>query len=127
MTTTPDFRNELDRFFGGFFGFPVDGNVRYLRPPYDIDETEDKYTLSVDLPGVPKEQIKIEIKDAQLHVSAERKHGSGQAKGYAKFEQGFELPQGASLDRIEAKYEDGVLHIVIPKAPEAKPRQIQIA
>jgi HSP20 family protein len=104
-----------------------EGNVFPLRPVYDIDETEENYVLSVDLPGIPKDEIKLELKDAALQISAERKTRDGQAKGYAKFEQGFDLPQGTSFEKIEAQYQDGVLKVTIPKAAEAKARLIQIA
>src|ERR1041385_3082207 len=120
LLTAPD-------FFRGFFGYPAptDENVFPLRPLYDVDETDDRYVLSVDLPGVPKDRIRIEVKDASLHISAERKLREGQPKGYAKFEQSFELPQSAAFDKIEAEHQDGVLRLVIPKAASAKPRMIQ--
>jgi len=87
-------------------------------PQSEIDETDSHYLVSIDLPGIKKDAISIELKDSVLSVSGERKT--------AKFQRSFSLPSTVESERIEADYEDGVLRIAIPKAEEIKPRQIKI-
>lgn len=90
--------------------------------PYDMQEGENGYLLSVDLPGVTKDDLKIEIADQVLTLSGERKRaGEGQ-----KFMCRFSIPETADATKIEANLENGVLEIGIPKKEAAKPRAIQI-
>ena len=95
--------NMLDDFFdGGFFGAhnPLYGkNAKYLMKT-DIREMDDSYELAVDLPGFKKDEINLDIKDGYLTVSAE--------KGLDKKEED------------KAKYESGVLSVVLPKVDQKK-------
>lgn len=91
--------------------------------------------VSFDMPGVKKEDIKIEVHGNQLVISGERqrevKEKDGEAtlrheRLHGKFERTFTLPSSINADKIEAHYEDGVLSVVLPKAEAAKGRAIQI-
>ncbi len=92
-------------------------------PAVNEKEDEKAYYLEIDLPGIKKEDINIEVQDNMLVISGERKFKKEENdKGYkrvesffGKFERRFTLPSDADVDKIEAKTEDGVLHIVIPK------------
>lgn len=84
----------------------------------DVQETEDHYLLSFDLPGVRKQDLKVEIKDHQLMISGERRD--------KKFQRIFTLPATINADKVEAHYEDGVLNIALPKTEKAKGRRIEI-
>ena len=100
-----------------------------FRPACDIDESEDHYMLSFDMPGVKKEDLKIEVEGNNLIISGERQSTSAtyhSEKYYGKFERSFTLPTSINAEKIEAHYEDGVLNIALPKAEHAKPRSIQI-
>lgn len=94
----------------------------FLRPvsDYDFSQTDDHYLLTMDIPGVKKEDLKIELQENELLISAVRS-SSG-----ARFERRFALPERVDVDKIEANLEDGVLHIVAPKTESAKPRRIEI-
>lgn len=106
----------------------------FLSPPCDVQETEGHYVLSLDLPGLKKDEIKIELLDTELVVSGERKKETQSASGesrrterfYGRFERRFSLPAQVDANSIEAEYEDGVLSLVIPKAEAVKPKQIKI-
>ncbi len=92
-------------------------------PAVNEKEDEKAYYIEVDLPGVKKEDINVEVKDNILVISGERKFKKEEEdKGYkrvesffGKFERRFTLPADADPERIEAKVEDGVLYITIPK------------
>jgi HSP20 family protein len=100
----------------------------------DVLESKDSYLIRAELPGMNKEDIKVEVKDGVLTLSGERK-AEQPAEGVeyrhaervaAKFWRSFSLPETVKLDAIEAAYKDGVLEIRVPKAEEAKPRQIEV-
>ncbi|BCD60927.1 MULTISPECIES: Hsp20/alpha crystallin family protein [unclassified Nitratiruptor] len=95
-------------------------------PAVNEREDEKAYYVEVDLPGVKKEDINVEVKDNVLVLSGERKFKKEEEdKGYkrvesffGKFERRFTLPADADAEKIEAKVEDGVLTIVIPKVEQ---------
>ncbi|BAF70734.1 Hsp20/alpha crystallin family protein [Nitratiruptor sp. SB155-2] len=95
-------------------------------PAVNEKEDDKAYYVEVDLPGVKKEDINVEVKDNLLVLSGERKFKKEEEdKGYkrvesffGKFERRFTLPADADPDKIEAKVEDGVLTIVIPKVEQ---------
>jgi HSP20 family protein len=116
---------EPTRWFGG--------EDRFLAPAIDIDETDDEYIVSTDLPGVKKEDISVECVGNQLTLSAERKYESSEGKKsdrrerfYGSYQRSFTLPTGVDTDKVEASFEDGVLCVRIPKGEQAKSRRIQI-
>jgi HSP20 family protein len=103
-------------------------------PPVDVLESKDAYILRAELPGMKKEDFNLEVKDGVLIISGERKfeqpaegveyHSAERVSG--KFARSFQLPRDVKHDGIQATYRDGVLEIHVPKAEEAKPRQIAI-
>ena len=103
-------------------------------PLTDISEDKNNYTLSLDVPGVPKENVKISYTDGQLVISGERtqekedkdKNFYRVERTYGKFYRSFNLPKEIKEDSIEAKFKDGQLTITVPKAEKAKPKEITI-
>lgn len=103
-------------------------------PPCDVDETGTHYLMSFDLPGIRKEDLKIEVRDNQLMVSGMRKHEMKEEQANrlsmerftGSFMRSFTLPSSVDPNRIEANYENGVLHVAIPKTEAMKGRTIQI-
>jgi HSP20 family protein len=100
----------------------------------DVLESKDAYLVRAELPGMKREDIKVEVKDGTLVLSGEMK-SEKPAEGVeyrhvervaAKFWRSFTLPENAKHDGIEATYKDGILEIRVAKAEEAKPRQIEI-
>lgn len=121
-------REQMDHMFGDFDKIinsirrTNDEGTTVYQPRCDISETKDHYLASFDVPGVKKEDIKIEVEGNQLIVSGERHH----ERMNAKFERAFNLPTTVNTDKIEAQHENGVLRIAIPKAEAVKARTIQI-
>jgi HSP20 family protein len=96
-------------------------------PPVDLNEGEDAYRLSVELPGLTREEVDLEIRGDTLRVSghkAEEKDDYGAAyrvseRRFGRFERRFPLPARVDRSKIEARFKDGVLNIVLPKTREA--------
>ncbi|MBO4770684.1 MAG: Hsp20/alpha crystallin family protein [Clostridia bacterium] len=121
---------DMDEFEKSFFGgrcMPAFGT--------DVTENEDGYLLQTDLPGFSKEEIKIEVNGDVLTVSAEHKSQDEQKdsdrfvrreRTYGRYTRSFEVTD-VDLDRITAKYENGVLSLNLPKKAEVKPETRSIA
>ena len=109
-------------------------SVRQWHPAVDVLESKDAYLIRAELPGMKREDIKVEVKDGKLVLSGETKSekpDDGTAYRHvervaAKFWRSFALPETAKPDGVEATYKDGILEIRVPKAEEIKPRQIEI-
>jgi HSP20 family protein len=123
-----------DLFDGTFDHTPARRSLSKWHPAVDVLEGKDAYLIRAELPGMKKEDIKVEIKDGNLVLSGETK-SEKPADGVeyrhvervaAKFWRSFTLPENAQQDGIQASYKDGILEVRVAKAEEAKPRQIEI-
>jgi HSP20 family protein len=128
-----DMNRLFDRFFEG--GRAANGTTgRRWIPAMDLVETDDHLVLRGDLPGMTEADVDIEIKDNVLTVSGERRaEHEDRGEGYHRVERAFgsfsrslALPQGVDAETIEAKFENGVLEVLVPKPKEAKPTRVQI-
>jgi HSP20 family protein len=136
FTSLSNVRSVFNELFDGDFGRTWDQpNTSKWYPAVDVLEGKDDYLIRAELPGMKKEDIKVEVKDGTLTLSGERQ-SEKPAEGVeyrhterlaAKFWRSFSLPKTVKHDGIDAVYKDGVLEIRVPKAEEAKPRQIQIS
>lgn len=129
-----DMLDDFDHIVNAFVHPTYVATVNF-QPSCDINETKDHYLVSFDMPGVKKEDIKIEVQGNQLVISGERQREvrgqDGEAtlrheRVYGKFERTFTLPNSINADKIEAHYENGVLNVALPKAESAKGRTIQV-
>ena len=140
LTTFPfeglNMQREINRMFDNFFrgGIQDDGSMSLLTPAVDIAEGDTDYTVRVELPGVNKDDVKITMQDNILTIRGEKKEvkDSKQSsyhrveRAYGSFQRSFTLPTHVKSDKIEAAYTDGILTVTLPKAEEAKPKQIEI-
>ena len=133
FTELASLQNELSRMMNGL----VEGNGRTTQswiPTADVWETEQEVVYAFDLPGIPEEQISVELDEGSLTITAEREREHTVEEGrYFRFERRFgsfsrtiALPQGVTEDQIAAKYEHGVLELHVAKPEQPKPRRIQI-
>jgi HSP20 family protein len=103
-------------------------------PPVDIYETKESIVLNVELPGVTKEEISLEVKDNTLTIRGEKKlekdvkeeNFHRMERTYGSFMRAFTLPSTIHQDKVKAKFREGVLEITLPKAEEARPKQIKV-
>ena len=113
---------------------PTFASATGFQPSCDVTEGKGHYLISFDMPGVKKEDIKIEVQGNQLVISGERQRemksdtesSLRHERIYGNFARTFALPNSVHADKIEAHYEDGVLNVVLPKADSAKGRTIQV-
>lgn len=126
--------DDFDRIVESFLR-PTYASTVNFQPSCDIHEGKDLYLVSFDMPGVRKEDIKIEVQGNNLVISGERQREVNQQDGdatiyheraYGKFERTFVMPTSINAEKIEAHYENGVLNVALPKAESAKGRTIQI-
>ncbi len=96
------------------------------RPATDLYEDADYYHVRLELPGIKKEDIKLEIQDRRLQVSATRREVSGGQETCFNLARAIAVPEGVAADGISAKLEDGVLQINLPKPEQRKPRHIEV-
>lgn len=129
-----DVYEDFDRIVDSFLK-PTHANSVNFLPSCDISESNDHFLVSFDMPGMKKEDIKIEVLANQLIIAGERQREmkANQAENslrnervYGKFERTFTLPASIDADKIEAQYENGVLNIALPKAETAKGRTIEV-
>jgi HSP20 family protein len=133
-----DFTNvhrEIDRMFDRFRGGAVDDNgTSTWLPAVDIAENANGYVVNVKLPGVDKKDVKITLQNDVLTVRGEKKQESEKTgenyrrveRAYGIFQRSFTLPSSVKNSQIEAAYDNGVLTISLPKAEEAKPKEIEV-
>lgn len=142
MRDLVDFEREFNRMFNALesrFGITRNKedeeyeNAVWM-PLTDIYEDKDKYTLKIDLPGIKKDDVKISYVDGRLSISGERVQESEQKdakwhrieRSFGKYYRSFNLPEHIQEDKINAEFKDGQLTVTVPKAEEAKPKEIEI-
>jgi HSP20 family protein len=135
-----------NRPFGNLFNdlfneFPVAarsfGQELFAFPQANIHETPDAYHLELNVPGRSKEDFKIQVEQGLLTISFEKKEENNaddyktirREFDYKSFKRSFSVDDKVNVDGIEAKYENGVLKLLLPKKEESKPslKQINIA
>ena len=131
-------RDELNSFFDTPFtsGFGRTGQLfTGWSPALDLYENGDHFIAVVELPGMPKDVIDISLHDGTLTISGERKRDSNNNGETAQrteryvgtFRRSIALPARVDPNKVTATYEDGILKVTLPKAEEAKPKQIQVS
>jgi HSP20 family protein len=128
------FQNEISRWMNGLLDSPGQVTQSWV-PALDVWETDHEIVYAFDLPGIPEEDISLEVKDDTLTVSAHReKKEETTEDGFYRFERRYGtfaravgLPQGVDQDQISARYENGVLEIRVPKPVEQKPHKIALS
>lgn len=102
-------------------------------PALDLYQNNDNVIARVELPGMRKEDIEISLQEGMLTISGERKSETAEdnkaertERYVGKFRRSISLPTPVDTNRVTANYRDGILTITLPKAEEAKPKQIQV-
>lgn len=127
-------RDEINRLFEN----PSGTLARYSEflnvwsPAVDLYEDNDHLTVQVELPGMKKEDIDVSLHNGALNISGERKAGerAGEVtrteRYFGRFQRSIDLPKKVDGAKVQASYQDGILTIRLPKAEDAKPRQITV-
>ncbi len=130
----------LSRDFDRIFEAPFAASSREslqagFSPSLEIHEDADNVTVSLELAGVDRKDVNVTIHDGVLTVSGERKQDREVKDGdvfrterfYGRFERQVGLTQPVVTERVKAAYKDGILTITLPKAADAKPKNIDIS
>ncbi len=120
-------QDEIDRLF--------ESPLQAWAPALDVHEDKDGYTIRVELPGMKREDIEVSLQDGALVISGERKTETlkedtevhRQERYFGRFSRALTLPTAVSGDKVKAAYKDGILTVNLPKAEEAKPKQIAVS
>lgn len=129
--TTPLYK---DHWFNSFLNDSFfDGKAVSKKAACDISEDKEHFYCDLDLPGYKKEDIKISLDDGILTISGQAESKKAEDKTYhleerftSSFKRSFSLPKSIETDKINAKYEAGVLHITLPKAQVEAPKMIGV-
>ena len=131
-------QDRINRIFNDSFGRSrdLDDEVSLYdwRPPVDIYETDDGIVLKVELPGVNKDDVSVEVKDNVLTLKGERlldpkikdDHYYRKERSFGKFNRSFSLQEPIKPDLIKAGFKDGILTVEVPRPEEEKPKQITV-
>src|SRR5437763_14266997 len=132
-------QQEMNRLFSTFFDTPTGGNggavARRWIPAMDLVETDDHYVLTADLPGLTEGDINLEFEGDVLTLSGERTSEHSERKeGFYRlerasgaFSRSLTLPEGIDPDSIQARLDEGVLEVRVPKREQRKPRRVAIS
>ncbi|MBN8785724.1 MAG: Hsp20/alpha crystallin family protein [Terrimonas sp.] len=125
----------FDELLNDWSGFGNDGSIsKWSSAPVNIHETKDAYHLELSAPGLKKEDIKLNVEDGLLSISYEKKESTTSEDyktvrrefTYNSFKRSFTLSDKINAGDVQAKYEDGVLKVFVPKKPEAQAVSKQI-
>jgi HSP20 family protein len=103
-------------------------------PAMDVSENDKHYAITVEVPGVAKDDVHVEVHEGMLTIRGEKKSEREEKderrryveRSYGAFSRSFSLPADADEDRVEASFKDGVLTVTIPKTAESKPQTVAI-
>ena len=129
-----DFTKTMNSIFKTMSEEEEEPSVYSFDPAIDIQENADNFELTAELPGIDKKDVNISINDDVLTISGEKKNEVKKEdtqcyrseRIFGKFERSFRLPDEVDQDKIEANYENGILHLQIPKTEESKPKEREI-
>jgi HSP20 family protein len=132
--SVPSIFNEIDSLFNSpLVHYP---SVRSPRRFTDVamKDSGDQLNIVAQLPGIAKEDVRVQLNDGVLTISAERKQPELKENeqwirneiSYGKYERTIELPYDVDAGKVSAKHENGLLQITLPKSENAKPKQITI-
>lgn len=122
-------RSILSDFFNDFFEEnQLPAGINRSVPPVNIMETDDAFKVELAVPGMKKEDFKIEVENGVLTIQASREESSEKEEknytrkefSYSTFSRTFTMPDNISADQISASYEDGVLGLNLPKKEESR-------
>jgi HSP20 family protein len=130
------FRKEMDRLWDRFFADAPFSRVltEDWVPSIDVSETKDNFVVRAELPGLEAKDVNVTLSGDLLSIKGEKKkeeeekdeHSYCAERYYGSFQRVFQLPTSVQADKVEATFDKGVLKVTIPKAEEAKKKEIEV-
>jgi HSP20 family protein len=129
-----DLERQVDRLLEGIpFPFPA---IRFERqfPPVNVYDLADEYLLTAELPGTTAESLELTVNNGVLRLKGSRPAPAGigdeqfrrHERMWGAWERSLNVPERVVEEQVTAEFNDGILKVHLPKAPELKPRQIQV-
>jgi HSP20 family protein len=123
----------MSRFMNGLLEGEGRTNQSWV-PALDVFETESEIVYALDLPGIPEDEISVELDEGALTITGERERTREQSddrffrfeRRFGTFSRTFGVPQGVSESDVRAEYKDGVLEVHVKKPEQPKPKRIQV-
>jgi HSP20 family protein len=120
--------DDFDRLIGRAFSRDA------WMPALDVRESDDRFEVKVDLPGLDPKDVNVTFEDGMLTIGGKRQFESedkGETwhrveRGFGTFARSIRLPQVADTEKIEASFDRGVLTVAVPKSEQAKPKTIEV-
>ena len=132
-----DLRDEIDRLFEAPLSELTRGSqiLSGWTPAMDVYEDKDNLYVRAELPGMKREDIDLSMHEGSLSISGERKSEENfknselyrAERFFGRFQRTVTLPTTVAVDKVKATYKDGILTVTLPKAEEAKPKQISVS
>ena len=121
-----------DRLFGSLSTWPI--STEAWSPRVDILEEDGRFVITAEVPGIDKDDIKVNLENGNLTISGERTFENEERmddyhrveRSYGSFHRHFHLPKTLERDKVEATMADGILTITLPKKPEVKPKKVKV-
>ena len=129
-----DLETDVGRLFASPWHREIEGGPGSYYPSLDMREDEHHYFLHLDIPGLERKDLTIEVRGNILTIKGERKeeeHRKGKGyfyseRWYGNFERSIELPMGVDAGKVVAHYKEGVLELTLPKSEKIRPKQIKV-
>lgn len=126
------FNEQFGRLIDSVWSPVPGGNGGVWTPLADVEETEDAWIVEAELPSVDRDDIRVELRDSELVIAGEIKEKERKGvlrrrtRRTGEFEYRVALPGPADEEHIEAKLQDGVLRVRVPKSEQARRRRIEV-
>jgi HSP20 family protein len=128
-----EFDEVWDRMVRRFFGEPAwPVWTQGWTPPVDVEETDDAWIFEIELPGAQRDDLQVDVTDAELSISGEvkEKERAGvlrqRSRRVGSFRYRTTLPSGVDAGKVTARFENGLLTVRVPRPEQAKARHIRI-
>ncbi len=128
------FENEMEDLMERYFGNGEEWGMSRFTPSLNVTESDQGYEVTVEVPGLKPEEVNVEVVEGNLQISGEKKEEQ-EEKGktfhrierrHGEFRRVVQLPGTVEQDKVEAKYENGILKITIPKRADVTPKRIPV-
>ena len=133
MNVFDDMDSMIHSFFNTDWNFPV-RDTRNWSPAVDVNETDNSFVLTADIPGLTKKDIKVNVANGKLSISGERTYETDQEndnyhyreRRFGTFDRSFKLPDTVDEEKISASFKNGILIVALPKHANILPKEREI-
>lgn len=134
FSDAPAFNDDVSRLFDEIWSRGRGSDLGSWYPAVDLTESETEFKMMVELPGLTKDDVKITLNDNMVTLRGEKKASNESRKEtwhqvertYGAFKRSFQLSTQVDKTKVNAKFENGVLTVTLPKSEESRPREISI-